>query len=105
MRVVPCLGLAVAVIATASAWGQDGPRAIKHVEVFNQPGRFAGWPANNGIWNWGDEIVVSFTVGYHKDKSGHTIDPDRPSGPQQARSLDGGMTWKLENPAFAVASH
>ena len=80
---------------------QDEPHVIQHVDVYKATGRFAGWPANNGIWNWGDEIVVGFTLGYHKDKEGHTIDPERPSGPMQARSLDGGETWEIETPSFA----
>ena len=100
MRMTPLFGFGLAVVMAASAAGQDGPRVIRHVEVYNQPGRFGGWPANNGIWSWGDEIVVGFTLGYHKQKSGHTIDPDRPSGPRQARSLDGGLTWTIETPSY-----
>lgn len=99
-----CARIAVAFVLACTARiavAQDEPRVIQHVEVINEPGRFAGWPANNGIWNWGDEIVVGFTFGYHKDKSGHTIDPNRPSGSQQARSRDGGLTWTIESPAWA----
>ena len=98
MRMALFVGLAFAMVAAAS--DQEKPRVITHVQVYNEPGRFAGWPANNGIWGWGDEIVVGFTLGYHKDKSGHTIDPDRPSVPQQARSLDGGLTWNIERPSY-----
>ena len=36
----------------------------EHVEVYREPGRFASWPANYGIWSWGNEIVLSFTLGY-----------------------------------------
>ena len=79
------------------------PHTTAHVEVYRQAGRFAGWPANNGIWVWEDEIVVGFTLGYHKEKSGHTIDGARPSGPRQARSLDGGLTWTIETPSYAAA--
>ena len=100
MRIASLFSFGLAVLMATTAAGQDGPRVIKHVEVYNQPGRFAGWPANNGIWSWGDEIVVGFTLGYHKQKSGHTIDPDRPSGPRQARSLDGGLTWTIERPSY-----
>lgn len=73
-----------------------------HVEVYRQEGHFAGWPANNGIWNWGDEIVVGFTLGYYKKNptGGHDIDPDRRSTVRQARSLDGGHTWQTEVPSF-----
>jgi hypothetical protein len=98
--------LLLSVIATfwlATAAAQERDHVLQHVEVFNQPGRFAGWPANNGIWSWQDEIVVGFTLGYHKDKSGHTIDPDRPAVPRQARSLDGGLTWSIEIPSYVVA--
>ena len=42
---------------------------VKNTVVFKEPERFAGWPANNGIWSWGDEIVVGFTLGYYKKKS------------------------------------
>ena len=50
----------------------------------------------------GDEIVVGFTLGYYKDNpdGGHPIDRDRPSSVRQARSLDGGETWKIEVPSF-----
>ena len=72
----------------------------KHVVVIREDGRFAGWPANNGGWSWGDEILFGFTFGYHKEKEGHTIDPERPSVLRFARSLDGGETWAIEKPSF-----
>ncbi len=28
------------------------------VIVYKEDGRYGGWPANHGSWNWGDEIVV-----------------------------------------------
>jgi len=28
----------------------------EHVIVNYEPGRFCGWPANNGIWSWGDDF-------------------------------------------------
>ena len=36
-------------------------KSMRQVTVYREPGRFAGWPANYGIWCWGDEIVVGFT--------------------------------------------
>ncbi|MDW7681187.1 MAG: hypothetical protein SCK70_11520, partial [bacterium] len=30
----------------------------KHVIVADEPGYFFGWPANHGVWQWGDEILV-----------------------------------------------
>ena len=73
---------------------------FKHGIVYKESGRFAGWPANNGIWSWGDEIVVGFQLGYFKIKTGHAIDPDKPRAPRFARSLDGGETWTIEIPSF-----
>lgn len=49
-----------------SVIAQAQEEAIHHTVVYQQEGEFAGWPANYGIWNWGDEIVVGFVVGYHK---------------------------------------
>jgi hypothetical protein len=73
--------------------------------VFLEEGRFAGWPANQGIWNWGDEIVVGFSLGYYKEnpEGGHAIDREKPSGNRQARSLDGGETWTVEVPSYLNA--
>ena len=67
---------------------------MNHVTVYREPGRYAGWPANYGIWSWGDEIVVGFTVGYHSAEGGfHARDRSRPFVGMQARSRDGGETW------------
>jgi hypothetical protein len=68
----------------------------RHIIVYRVPGRFAGWPANYGIWSWGNEIVVGFVVGYLKaPSSGHACDHERPFVTMQARSLDGGLTWDV----------
>lgn len=77
------------------------PRVVENTTVYREPGRFGGWPANNGIWSWGDEILVGFSLGYFKKvESGHAIDGSRPNVPRLARSLDGGRTWKIEVPSF-----
>ncbi len=84
-----------------SALGAATPQVIKNVVVYQEPGRFGGWPANNGIWAWGDEIVVGFMQGYFKNtERGHAIDSQRPSVTRFARSKDGGLTWTLEVPSF-----
>ena len=77
----------------------DTVESIRHTVVYQQEGRFAGWPANQGIWSWGDEIVVGFSLGYHKKNptGGHDIDSKRPGFTQQGRSLDGGETWTVED--------
>lgn len=87
----------LAVVAAAGL--VTGDSAARDVVVYHEAGRFAGWPANNGAWNWGDEIVVGFSLGFFKaNASGHSIDRDRESRPVLARSLDGGETWRLEQP-------
>jgi hypothetical protein len=69
---------------------------MEHITIYREPGRYAGWPANYGIWAWGDEIVVGFTVGYHDPAGGfHARDRNRLFHPMQARSLDGGRSWAV----------
>jgi hypothetical protein len=86
-------------LETPPAAGGDANSAIRHITVYRVAGRYGGWPANHGIWSWGDEIVVGFEAGYFKynDKR-HSIDWDRPAQHVLARSLDGGETWSLEHP-------
>jgi hypothetical protein len=75
------------------------PGAPVHLIVYKEAGGFQGWPANNGVWVWGDEILVGFKSGGYKanDKS-HSIDPDKASRFRLARSLDGGESWAVEDP-------
>jgi len=73
--------------------------ATRHVKVYFERGRFGGWPANHGIWIWGDEILVGFSKGYYKDLGDrHHIDREKPEAHMLARSLDGGETWVVEDP-------
>jgi hypothetical protein len=69
--------------------------------VYHKPGRFAGWPANHGIWSWGDEILVGFSAGTYKDlgPDRHAIDRGKPEEHLLARSRDGGLTWSVEDPS------
>jgi hypothetical protein len=73
----------------------------QHVKVHYEAGRFAGWPANHGMWNWGNEILVGYSLGYYKDLGAtrHHIDREQPEEFWFARSLDGGETWTHEHPA------
>lgn len=76
----------------------------RHVVVYGEPGRFAGWPANHGLWQWGNELVVGFKLGYWRhNPDHHSVDRDRLAESVQARSLDGGDTWTAE-PVNAPAS-
>ena len=59
--------------------------------VYREAGRFAGWPANHGMWSWGDEILVGFSRGYYKDRGPfHHINKEKPEEFLLARSHDGG---------------
>ncbi len=94
------LGLIVGAAGLAgSADAGEPPGAARHVVVYREAGRFAGWPANHGIWSWGDEILVGFSRGTYKDRGPfHHIDHDEPEEFLLARSLDGGATWSVERP-------
>ena len=89
------LQLPVAAWAASSADPQ-------HRIVFQEKGRFGGWPANHGMWAWGNELLVGFEAGWFHTNSStkreHAIDYSKPAEHVLARSLDGGETWKLEHP-------
>jgi hypothetical protein len=78
---------------------------IEDGTVYRESGRYGGWPANQGIWAWGDEILVGFSAGCHKlfDPERHPIDRERPEEHLLARSLDGGRTWLVEKHPELVA--
>jgi hypothetical protein len=95
MRIAAPIILAAWVLA-----GQTGPDPkSKHVVVYREAGRFGGWPANHGVWSWGDEILVGLEAGYFRNNErGHAIDYSRPAEHVLARSKDGGETWTIERP-------
>jgi len=74
---------------------------VHHVKVYAEPGRFGGWPANHGLWAWGNEVLVGFSAGYYRDlgPDRHHIHRGKPEEHLLARSRDGGETWTIENPA------
>ena len=69
---------------------------MEHVVIYKEKNRYAGWPANYGIWSWGNEIVTGFSLGYiDQNAEGlHPRDTKRPFQSLQARSIDGGITWE-----------
>jgi hypothetical protein len=82
---------------TSLAAVAEPAQVIGNVLVYKELDRFAGWPANAGMWTWGDEeIVVGFTLGWHEEREGHTINREKGSEKRFARSLDGGKTWTLD---------
>ncbi len=90
----------VSIFLTANFYGQKLQKKVKHVKVYYEEGMFGGWPANHGIWNWGNEILVGFSKGNYKDlgPDRHNFDKENPEYHVLARSIDGGETWKLEDP-------
>lgn len=97
------LAIAVACLIPAACAGAAAgapPEALEHVLVYREAGRFGGWPANHGIWRWGNEIVVGFSAAYAQKKPAdrHQYNSGKPEEPRLARSLDGGRTWSIEAP-------
>ena len=74
---------------------------IEHGVIFYEENKYGGWPANNGIWVWGDEILVGFVEADHKSTDGlHTYD-SASARHKYARSKDGGQTWTIED-AYSI---
>src|SRR5690554_3660648 len=69
---------------------------IQHGIVYYKEDRFAGWPANHGVWIWGDEILVGFVEARHKEATGHNLDSITAKN-KYARSKDGGINWVIED--------
>ncbi len=83
--------------AEASAPEFLSPENPVHSIAFHEEGKFAAWPANNGVWIWdGTEILVGFTVGPYEIHSGHNL--GKPHLSLLSRSLDGGVTWEAYDP-------
>ena len=90
----------IAVVAFAAVYAAEAqqPVVAQHSIAAIEKDRSHGWPANNGAWQWGDELLVGFTQGDFAPQDGHNI-----AGIQQskfARSLDGGATWQVSPSSF-----
>lgn len=83
-------------LINSNLMAQSSHQSTKNVKVYAEEGKFAGWPANWGMWNWGNEILVGYTRADHKDKTGHTYD-NSTSIAKFSRSYDGGKTWEVED--------
>ena len=75
----------------------------EHLVVYRETGKFAGWPANYGMWAWdnglGGEIVVGFTQCTQLAKAGfHSRTPELPATPRR-RAL-----WMAGAPGQPAAS-
>ncbi|MEO8026268.1 MAG: sialidase family protein [Bryobacteraceae bacterium] len=73
--------------------------SARHLVVYKESGKFGGWPANEGIWAWGNEVVVGFQQRvFERKEHGHAIKVDVAPVELQGRTLDGGETWSIEQP-------
>lgn len=87
-----CL-LACALVAVAPAG--VAASSLEHGVIYHSPSHFAGWPANEGMWSWGDEILVGYNVGQFEERGEkHSLVGDEEVA--FSRSLDGGKTWAVE---------
>jgi hypothetical protein len=105
MRIGTNLCIAV-LMATNLIAAQGTSAGEEHITIIKEEGRFSAWPANRGIWNWGDEILVGIVHGHYKENptGGHDIDGSKGSDDLLARSLDGGVTWTLEERGVIATS-
>ncbi|MGH8021277.1 MAG: hypothetical protein ACREIA_23950, partial [Opitutaceae bacterium] len=79
MRSIVLFLLIGPMLAPAAVRAAAQASSLQHVIVYYEKDRFGGWPANNGIWSWGDEIAVGFTRAWFKhDPEEHSRDSDKP---------------------------
>jgi hypothetical protein len=85
----------------------EPPSSPQQVTVASESGVFCGWPANHGPMHaWGDELLMAFTAATYKQRGphSHAFDDTAPQQVWLARSLDGGVSWKIEKPS-ALSGH
>lgn len=103
-----CFGVALTIAITYPIISSAKDKAVviknaRHLKVFYEEGWFAGWLANNSIWQWCNEILVGFNSGYlasPEEKGLHRIDSVHPRISMLARSLDGGETWSASEAGY-----
>ncbi len=70
--------------------------SLTHGLAYYETGTFAAWPANEGAWAWGEEMLVCFNVAPWTEDSETLHHYVPPLSVAFARSLDGGATWQRE---------
>lgn len=77
----------------------QGQKVHHSVIIYKEKGRYGGWPANHGLWIWGDEILVGFSAAYFEllPPNRQPFDHAKPEVPMLARSTNGGENWKVED--------
>ena len=98
MKMNSLLLMSAILLMSANGFSQEHSSVVKHVDIIKGEERFAGWPANRGIWNWDNEILVGFVYGHYAKNptGGHDIDSSKGSDDLFGRSYDGGETWTIE---------
>lgn len=106
-NVFSCLIVYLA-IGTMNLYAENAPggdkdnavpvKAAKNVIVDGGNKVFCAWPANNGLWSWGNEILVGYSKREFEEKKGHNYAGKEGGAALLARSMDGGETWKVEDP-------
>jgi hypothetical protein len=98
-RLAVCLVLGFCLACSADLPAAEEIKNVTHVTVRHEAGRCFGWPANGGIWSWGNEILVMYKNGEFQDKriGSHDINYNKPIVWDQSRSQDGGRTWTHES--------
>jgi hypothetical protein len=87
------LAIAIAILSASNLWAAS----VSHHIAYHQKDSFAGWPANEGLWSWGEEVLIAFEVAAFRETEGdHDIDRDSPKRIAFARSFDGGESWTAE---------
>ena len=103
--------VAMTLALAGNADAEHHARPVKNIVVYQKDGRFGGWPANHGIWSWGNEIVVGFESGHYQySENNHAISRTRPAysrprEPSSPASLPNRVaSWRSIAPA-ASTSH
>ncbi|MEZ6193175.1 MAG: sialidase family protein [Phycisphaerales bacterium] len=89
--------ICVALFTAACVSAEQPSAEVENVIVYANPAEFAGWPANEGLWQWGDELLVGFEVSaYSEHDDNHNVDREATKRIAFARSKDGGLSWTPE---------
>jgi hypothetical protein len=80
----------------------------QHVTVFSQPGVFAAWPANRGLWRFDTDLMLGYSLAQWTDQnapSDHCFDAAHGIHAAFARSGDDGETWVRSTPIIVQQNH
>ena len=60
----------IVLLTTSNVTGQKQQKYFHTIAAIEQD-QFMGWPANNGVWVWGNEILVGITRVAFDNTEGH----------------------------------